>query len=181
LKAEKRTQYINKSTGEVFEKRSLVDLQFDEQEGYLFWNRKSAVRTFTDAPLPSAFTWAEKGRIYELKNFMLRDSQMLVYKSNGALKPVDIRGVCRICDMSERYAKELVKKMKRHGIMKEVEIDGSTYFVMNPIYFLKVKRITLTMYLIFQEELKQVLPEWVIAKFLYQAKEIKPKFRVIGG
>lgn len=179
MKMQKIIRYTNMQTGETKEKINYVDMQFDDEEGYLFWNRKSHIKTFLDRPLPPVFTWAEKGRINELKNYILRDNQMLVYKSGSVLKPITTKEVCRILEMSDRQARALIKKMKLSGLLKEIKFDGSNYFVFSPIYGLKAKRISLTLYLIFQIELQKVLPEWVINNFLYQARELKPTIKLI--
>jgi len=63
--------------------------------------------------------------------------------------------------------------------MKEVEIAGITYLVYSPIYALKAKRISLTIYLIFQEELKKILPPWVVVRFMDQVNELKPNLKII--
>ena len=68
-KAVKLTRYVNTETGEYYDKRQYVDLQFNE-DGYLFWNRKGNVKTFLDCRLPKEFTWTERGRIEELKHYI---------------------------------------------------------------------------------------------------------------
>jgi len=179
MRAIKKTSYINTETGQCFDKQRFVDMQFDDENGYLFWNQKSHVKTFLDSPLPKDFTWAERGRIEELKHYMLQDSQLLVYRSNNCIKPLTVKHFCRILDMSERQCGALIKKMKQAGIIKEVKTNGLTYFAFNPVYGLKAKRISLLMFLWFQEELKKTLPEWAIHKFLEQAKELKPEIEII--
>lgn len=178
-KALKKTRYINVSTGEVVhELSSFVDMQFNE-EGYLFWNRKNAVKTFLDMPLPDVFGWAEKGRIGELRHFILKDNQFLVYRSGNKLKPVDIAEMCRIFKVCARKCKAFVKKMKQYRILKEVFVDDIRYFAFNPIYGLKEKRLSLHVFLIFQQELEEVLPPWVIERFAVQANELRPNLKIV--
>lgn len=176
-KAKKITRYINPS-GEFSEKFRWVDLQFDEN-GYLFWNRKANVKTFIEVPLPEEFTWAERGRIHELKHYILKDNQFLVYRSGNTIKPITITEMSKVLDMSERQCKALIKKMKLSSIIKEISFDGLVYFVFNPLYGFKEKRLSLNVFLFFQEEFKKVLPKWVIEKFLAEAIELRPKFQVI--
>lgn len=175
----KNTSYIDPNTGETFTKKSMVDKQFDSEEGYLFWNRKQHVKIFADRKLPDMFTWSEKGRIDELKRFMLKNNQLLVYRSGNVLKPLSIHDIGRVLEMSDRQARALVNKCKKHCIIKEIEIDGIVYFAFNPVYGLKSKRISLMMYLIFQEQLRTELPRWVVDKFAEQAEELKPVMKII--
>lgn len=177
-KALKVTRYINTETGEFYDKKQYVDMQFNE-DGYLFWNRKAHIKTFIEHPLPKEFSWTEKGRISELKHYILRDNQFLVFRSGNTIKPIGIKEMMKILGMSERQCKALVKKMKKFGIIKEVKFDGLTYFAFNPLYGFKGKRLTLNVYLFFQEELKKVLPNWVVEKFAGEAKLLKPRFQII--
>lgn len=177
-KAQKLTRYIDRSTGEVKDRVQFIDLQFDD-DGYLWWVKKSSVKTFIDAPLPDCFTWSEKGRINELKHFMLRDNQFLVYRSNSTIKPITADEMCVILEMSRRQALTLIRKMKANRIIKEISFNGSVYFAVNPIYGFKGKRLNLMVYLFFQEEMSDVLPVWVVDKFSKTAEELRPKFEII--
>lgn len=178
MKTEKITTYIN-GNKEIFTKHQYIDMQFDNEDGYLFWNKKSSVKTFIESNLPDIFNWEEKGRIHELKNYMLQDSQLLVYRGNRCIKPLTIKELCPILKLSERFCKLFIKKLKDNSVIKEIEIDRIKYFAFNPIYGLKTKRISLTLFVLFQEELEKVLPKWVINKFIEQSTEIKPNIRII--
>lgn len=178
-KMSKVTSYIDHNTGETFTRQSMVDKQFDPEEGYLFWNRKQHIKVFSDRKLPDEFTWAEKGRIDELKRYMLKNNQFLVYRTGNVLKPLSVHDIGRILEMSDRQARQLMAKCKKYYIIKEIEIDGITYFAFNPVYGLKNKRISLTMYLIFQEQLRTELPRWVVDRFAEQAEELKPTIKII--
>lgn len=177
-KAVKLTRYVNTETGEYYDKRQYVDLQFNE-DGYLFWNRKGNIKTFIDCPLPKQFTWTEKGRTEELKHYILKDNQFLVYRSGNTIKPIGIKEMMKILGMTERQCKAFIKKLKAYNIIKEVKFDELTYFAFNPLYGFKGKRLCLNVYLFFQEELKQILPKWVVEKFVGEAEEIKPTFKII--
>lgn len=178
-KLEKDIRYTNQSTGEYCNKKVYVDMQFDEEDGYLFWNQKNSIKTFLDMPLPEQFTWSERGRINELKHYMMKDSQLLVYRSGNYLKPIGITELNKILGLSDRQSKALVRKMKDLGIIKEVKTNGVIYYAFNPMYGLKSKRVTLLMFLWFQEEFTKVMHKWVINKFLEQAKELKPDITII--
>lgn len=178
-KINKEIKYVNPLTGELFERKSKVDIQFDEEEGYLFWNQKANIKTFLDNPLPREFSWAERGRVQELKHYILRDCQLLAFRSGGKIKPLGFREICRVLELSERQGRTFIRTMKEFGVLKEVKTDGLVWYAFNPIYGFKAKRVTLIMFLWFQEEFKKVLPAWVIEKFLQQAKELKPEVVII--
>jgi hypothetical protein len=178
-KALKTISYENGDNGEIYRKNSYVDMQFDEEDGYLFWRQKACVKMFIDQPLPDVFSFSDRGRISEMRHYMLRNNQFLAYKSGNYIKPIGIPELCKIFELGNKKCRTFVRKLKDNAILKEVKFAGLTYFVVNPIYFLKAKRIDLTLYLWFQEELKEVMPIWVINKFLEQAKELKPDIQII--
>jgi len=175
----KTVRYQDKKTGEYQEHSYLVEPVFDDDEGYLFRPKMQFVKDFLDRPLPPCLSWSEQGRINRLKYYMLADNQFLVYRSGDSLKPITGAEISRIIGASGRQTRALIRKVKLIGILKEVAIDGAAYFVVNPVYACKSRRITLTMFLLFQRELKQLLPAWVIGRFLSQANELRPKFEVI--
>ena len=178
-KAQKIVTYLDRVTGEYKERVQFIDLQFDNEDGYLWWSKKISVKTFVDMPLPKCFTWSERGRIHELKHFMLKNNQFLVYRSNKTIKPVTVLIMCKILDMSYRQCSALVKKMKSEKIIKEISFGNQIFFAINPVYGFKGKRLTLSVYLFFQEVLMDVLPKWVIEKFSETAPELRPMFEII--
>jgi len=178
-KAQKLVRYTDRITGETKERVQFIDLQFDDDEGYLWWSKKTSVKTFIDAPLPKCFSWSERGRIHELKHYMLRDNQFLVYRSNNVIKPITIVEMRKVLDMSQRQCSALVKKMKAEKIIKEISFGGLIYFAFNPIYGFKGKRLSLIVFMFFQDELMEALPNWVIDRFSQTAVELRPMFEVI--
>jgi hypothetical protein len=177
-KAVKITNYINPETGEVHDVSSFVDMQFDDN-GYLFWAKKSNVRTFLEVPLPDTFTWAERGRIEALRHYILKDNQLLVYRSHGSIRPLSELEISNILQMSHRQCRILINKMVDNHIIKSVRISGITYYAFNPLYGVKDKRLSIQVFIIFQEELQLVLPQWVILKFVAQAEELKPMIEIL--
>ena len=177
-KDEVRTQYINRQTGEVKEKSVWVDRIFDYDKGYILWSNKNFVKTFQDKRLPPEFTWTERGRIHELKHYIIEENQFLGYRNKG-FKPIDAKKMAEIFNAGERQTKELIKKMKDYKILKEVSIDGVVWYAFNPIYGLKGKRITYTIFIIFQQELMPILPYHIINNFMGQLQEIGTNIKII--
>lgn len=174
----KTTTYKNLETGEVKEYSERFDLQFNEK-GYLFWTKANGSRNFDNFSYPEEFTWSEKGRMSELAGYILQENQFLAYRSGNTLKPITRHELCRIWDISDRQCRSLVNKMKKHNIIKEVSFMDTVYFSFNPIYALKGNRLSLTVYLFFQDELSKILDQWVINRFACMAQEIGPVFKII--
>ena len=175
----KTIKYEDKKTGERKEYSYLTEPIFDEDDGYLFRPKSHSIREFLDRPLPPCLSWSEQGRLNRLKYYMLGENQFLVYRSNDVLKPLTEAEMRNILNMSNRQVKSLIKKSKLIGILKEIVFDGTTYFVFNPVYGCKSKRITLTIFLLFQKELKKILPSWVVGRFLCLANELRPNIEIV--
>lgn len=169
---QKVTTYIDTKTGEVVkEGKSFVNAQFDEEEGYLFWNRRSHNKAFHEIKLPSELTWAERGRLEELSRHVFSTTNMLAYRGNGGLKPYTIKKIGEVIGLGERQTKRLLKKYMDLKVMEKGHYSSSDkeYYYLNPLYFFSSKRIPLNLYLIFKDSLDEHLPEWVINK--YREKE----------
>jgi hypothetical protein len=179
MKAIKETKTINTQTGEINKDTKYTDLLFDYERGFIFWSTKNHIRTFLELPIPAEFSLLDKGRITELRQYIIKDSQKIGYKSNGVIKPFTVKKISRIIQTSERQSKVFLKKCKKHKIIKELKIDEKTWFLFNPLYGMRAKRLTVDAYIAFQDELRPHLPYWVINKFLEQAKEITTRPVVI--
>lgn len=68
--------------------------------------------------------------------------------------------------------------MKEIKVIKEVSINDTKWYAVNPLYALKSKYLSLTTFIIFQDELISVLPKWVIDSFMREAQEITDKVEV---
>lgn len=142
------------------------------------WSNKNFIKTFQDQRLPEEFTWTERGRINELRHYIIEENQFLGYRNKG-FKPLDSKKMAEIFNAGERQTKELIKKMKDYSIIKEVLIDGEIWYAFNPIYGLKGKRITYTIFIIFQKELTPILPLHIVNKFMGQLEEIRSNIKII--
>ena len=175
------TTLINKNTGECTQKVNYFDLVFDEEDGYMMWHNWNKVFRFLNKKLPDTFTFADRGRIDLLREYIVKDSQLLVYKTNKRIRPLDFESMQKILQLKPTQLRLLIKKCKHHKILKEVFIAGTKYYALSPVYGLAGKRISLMTFLIFQDEFynDKDFPRWVINKFLEQAKEINTDISIV--
>ena len=174
----KRTQFIDEHTGEIYsDKNKFVNSTFDEEKGYLFWNRKNFAKTYRDIDFPEEMTDAEIGKMTRLSKKIWSNTNMLGYRGNGGIKPYDIEKIGEVIGLKYRQTLRFVNKMMRLGVMAKVKVDvggkKETHYYINPIYFFSSNRIPLNLYLIFKNELDPFLPQWVIDRFKAQDQEQK--------
>ena len=169
---EKQVTYTNTETGETYTNKKFFSAQFDEEKGYLLWNRKSHNKMYHDIRLPKELSWNDKGRIAELSQHIWRDTNILAYRGNGGIKPYSLDQIGELIGLRNKQLRLFMNKMIKHKVIAKVNLrlgDSDEYhYYVNPLYFFSGKRLNLNLYLLFQSSLNEYLPDWVIAKFIEQ-------------
>lgn len=173
----KLVRYVNEETGEYHEKEYNMPTYYN-QEGYLYRNKSLHIKSFCDRPLPEQFTHAEIGKLSIISYYIGRD-QIIGYKSGNLIKPHTVATISRLLKQSDKNTRRLLKKAKEFNIIREVVINGEKYYMYNPLYKLAVKRVSLTVYIAFQDMLSHELPEWVIRNYLSDIKEFNDQIMLI--
>ena len=68
--------------------------------------------------------------------------------------------------------------MKDDRIIKEVSINDTKWYAINPMYALKSKYLSITTFIIFQDELVGTLPISIINKFMSEVRSITDKIEI---
>lgn len=175
-----RMERVNLETGEVmYTNAKKVDMRFSDRQGYLFKHTENYIKKFMDSALPEELSWVDQGKLSRLQTYIVGESQLLGKRKNGRFEPLTLEDMAKIFKCKERWVYSTLREAKKHHILKEVTIDGVLWYAYNPIYGLKDKRISLETYLIFQDELKEVLPDWVRHNFLRLAESLPDNHVVI--
>ncbi len=170
-KTEKLTRYTDTTDGTYYEKKEFINSLVND-EGVLFWLNKLKFHIFFDKKPPKDFTWSERGKIDELRYYILDDNQLLVYKRNKELRPLGIKEMSLIFNISESRVRKFINKLIKYNIIKNVIFNDLKYYVFNPIYGMKSKRLSLTTYLWFENEINPYISSWMKEKILKQIKEL---------
>lgn len=169
-KSIQKTYTINPETGEYGTKTRFVDKIFSKR-GYIFKYNNGYIKLFLDKGLPDECSLVDCGRFYRLTRYIVGENQLLGYRSDK-LKPLTIEKMSEIFNCGERQVRRFIKQMKECGVIKEVTINETKWYAVNPLYALKSKYLSLTTFIIFQNELIPVLPSWVVNNFTYEAQEL---------
>ena len=166
---------IDKETGEILKDSRFDLIYWDEEKGYLFWNKKSSVKIFDDIELPKGLNKTEIANMYLLSRKMYHNTNMLAFRSNGALKPMGIKEISKAIGLKERQATAFINKMRKLGILAKATIEiaskKETHYYINPIYFFNCKWLPLNLYLLFKDDLDKYIPENIKARFLEIASD----------
>lgn len=171
-----RQQITDAVTGEItYGKERTVDARYSDEAGFLYKHTENYIKKFNDSALPEGLSWADQGKLSRLQTYIVGDSQLLGYRKFGRLEPITVENMQEIFGCGRRRVYDTLSEAKKYHILKEVIIDGVSWYAYNPIYGLKDKRISISTYIIFQNELSDVLPDWVIHNFMVQAMQIADK------
>jgi hypothetical protein len=166
---------IDKETGEVLStiQTEIPDAMNDE--GYRVPTNKKGSKIFTDVSFPANVTDSEIGKMTRLSKLMIGSTNMLGYRVRGAIKPYTDSEIADIAGISGWRGKAFVEKMVKEKLIGRFDMiignQKRTQYYINPVYFFAGKRIGLDLYLMFQEELNQILPDWVQKSFAYAVRE----------
>ena len=163
-------------TGEYKEKTMFVDNLFSKR-GYILDCNKDYIKLFFDKGLPEDCTLTDCGKFYKIIRYIVGENQLLGYRS-GKIKPLSVEKMSELFKCTERQTRKFLKKMKEIKVIKEVSINDTKWYAVNPLYALKIKYLSLTTFIIFQDVLISVLPKWVIDSFMREAQEITDKVEV---
>ena len=142
---------------------------FDEEKGYLFWNKSSFVKTFQDVELPQSITKADIANLFLLSKKIYSTSNMIGYRGNGCVRPMNTAQMAKAIRDTERHAVAFLNRMIKNRIIAKVNItigeEMITQYYFNPIYFFSSNRLSRNLYLLFQRDIDYFIPEYVKQKF----------------
>lgn len=160
---EKETRLINRDTGEVLKSSTHpIAPMFDEEKGYLFWPRKSFMKSYLDVDFPKEMSFKEIGQMTALAKKMCPKTNMLGYRGNGGTRPYNVDKIGAVIGLKPSQSYSFVRKMIRLGIMAEVKIKTGgkveVQYYVNPMHYFSGTRIPLNLYLLFHKQLDQHIP-----------------------
>lgn len=173
----KKTSFINKHGEFLNSYYENVEERYNE-DGFLYKDKTSFLKSFTDVAYPDELTWAEKGRLGRLEK-EIKEDQILAYRSGNVIKPHSIESMSKILDCSPRQTTALIKKCKKLKVIGEAKIHGKRCYLLNPSYKLRGRRISLIVWIVFQEYFKANLPQYAYEYFLYDYTQEPPDVQVI--
>jgi hypothetical protein len=155
------------SNGELISGRTIkLYSPFKEGRGYNFKYKSLNVRSYLDIPLPECFTDSEVGKIYRLTRSIYSSTNLLAYRSAGKIYPLNKEDVRKIVALHRNNFNPFWHKVINNKVIKPIILDSDEYFCFNPIYFNTTVYLPVYLYIAFQGELKEHLPEWVVKKYL---------------
>lgn len=163
-------------TGEIVGEKSVTFFHpFQDGRGYRFRYKSTTIKSYLDSELPECFTDIECGRIYRLSKRIYSDSNLLAKRKENEIYPLSRHDVQELTGMHRNKFNPFWKKILENKVIKPVILGGAEYFCFNPLYYNTTTYLPLYIYTAFQDELKEMLPEWVIQRYLdMKEKEKQP-------
>lgn len=160
----KETAYYDNKGQETNRIKSYIPDRFDDEKGYLFWNKTSFVKTFQDVELPKELRKVDIANLFLLSKRIYSDTNMIGYRSNGRIRPMGIKQMAEAIKDTERHTVTFIKRMVKLRIIAKVNVevgsDKTTQYYFNPIYFFSSNRLSYNLYCLFQNDIDPFLPAY---------------------
>lgn len=172
----KQSRVLNTNTGEIYGEKDKVIDYFNEN-GYLLFASRNHSRIFSDIRIPDEFTDAELGKIYRLQACIQKGTNMLIKRTNKGYRAMTFDEIAKETKLSDRLGKDFIKKLMKYELMAKVTIETGEngqvkeiQYYFNPLYFHNSKRLSVSLYNLFKNQIDPYLNEWVKTAF----DELKP-------
>ena len=139
---------------------------FQDGRGYNFKYKSINIKSYLDIPLPRNFNDSEVGKVYRLSRCIYSDSNLLARRTHHSICPLTKQDIRDVTGLSRNSFALFWNKIIKSKIVKPVELNGQEFYCFNPIYFNSTTYLPLYLYIAFQDELQNHLPDWVIEKYL---------------
>ncbi|MDD5037207.1 MAG: hypothetical protein PHE55_20970 [Methylococcaceae bacterium] len=169
----KRYQIIDTKTGEI---KGDADNLFPDpmtDEGYRFPAHKLGARMFADVDFPKGMSDLEIGKMARLARYhMIAATNMLGYRQSGRIESYTSPEIAELVGYTDRQGRRFMARMLQLRVMRRWQSDGQSQYYINPAYFIaNGKRLTLDLFMHFQDELQPLLPPEIMQEFLRQARD----------
>lgn len=165
----KETRYINSDGVQM---NSSVE-HFTEamnEDGYRFPSHKLGARLFDGVDFPDSMSDGDIGKMTRLSKLMVGKTNILGYRKSRVIEGYTANDLCEIVKLSPKRGMAFIRSMIKLRVMKKID----DFYYINPAYFMSMgQRLSLELFIHFQEELTPILPTWVVDDFLAQAKTKK--------
>lgn len=146
-------------------------------KGYVYRCNNDYIKLFFDRGLPDDYTLNECGKFYRLIKYIVGENQLLGYRKDK-IYPLSVEKMAEMFNCSDRQVRKFIKKMKDDKILKEVSINDTKWYAINPMYALKSKYLSITTFIIFQDELVKTLPISIVNQFMSEVRSITDKIEI---
>jgi len=144
------------------------------EEGYRIPYHRLGSRIFADVKFPDGMTHTEIGKMTLLSKVMVGESNALGYRCHGDIRYYTPQEIGELVGLKRAMAFKFINRMCGLRVMQKIVTKTDTAYYINPAYFMASgKRLNLNLYLLFQGDLKDIIPQWARAEFLKQAQEKK--------
>lgn len=167
-----RYNVVDTFTGEVVDTTKGLYPEPLNEDGYRFPHHKAGSRLFDEVQFPEDMTPAEIGRMTILSKLMIAQSNMLGYRKSGQIRAYTEEEIIRLSRLKIRQGKTFINRMLHFRLLHRLVTTSEIQFYVNPAYFMASgRRLTISLYHIFQQDLDPIIPLWVKREFLSMCKD----------
>ena len=166
----RKAQLIDENTGQVMAEKSGLFETFHPEKGYLFRNNAKYVKFYQEIRLSDVIkNKSDYANMHLLAEHLYKNTNMIAVYRNKKYVPASEYDMQQIVGMCERRFKEFLDRMINAGVIAKVIIKSkntlTAQYYINPLHFNTSKYLSASLYMLFQKQLDEYLPDWVIRKF----------------
>ena len=109
------------SDGEIISETNKHFTDSMNDDGYRFPSHKAGARLFRDVVLPKTISYQDKGRLYDLSQLMIGNTNLIGYKQSGKIYGYTEDEIAEIVELSGKRGREFVKRMVSNKIIKKLD------------------------------------------------------------
>ena len=140
-------------------------------DGYRFPAHKAGVRLFDDVRFPAGMSHSEICKMTVLSKLMIGRTNMLGYRQGNTIIPYTAVEIGGLVELSLKRGRQFINRMLQYHVMQRIITQSGPQYYINPAYYMASgNRLSLDLFLLFRDDVKSLLPQWVINDFVRQAQ-----------
>lgn len=169
----KEIAYYNDDGEKIWNHTSSFKGRFNDDRGYSLYAHGKTINSRKTVDFPSEMNKLQIANMMLLSKHLKADTNVLVYRTNKGDAPMTIKHIGNVIGTQDKQTRRFIGKMiqlqlmSRHVAMtmERNKIHKEIQYIINPMYFMNGKTISIHLYEIFRGSMDKHLPTWVVDKY----------------
>lgn len=146
--------------------------RFDEEKGYLLYYNGHTISGLAKLDFPKEMGITDVANLALLSRHLVYNDNYIGYRSNDSYPPMTVQQIAKTINSSTRHTYRFLKNMTDLGMMAKVTIEykgkNRIHYLINPLYYMNGRNVGYLLYLAFQDQLAEHIPEWAKNRYKEQ-------------
>lgn len=169
----KEIAYYNDDGEKIWNRTTSFKGRFNDERGYSLYAHGKTINSRKTVEFPSEMNKLQMANMLLLSKHLKADTNVLVYRTNKGDAPMTIKHIGNIIGTQDKQTRRFITKMIQLQLMSRQvamtmernKIHKEIQYIINPMYFMNGKTISIHLYEIFRGSMDKHLPPWVKDKY----------------